>query len=64
MVPGHVQGMSRVPPGRLEGGGGGEMDSGSLWWRANIQSAFARRLRRGRHPTTNLQPLSFLRQID
>jgi hypothetical protein len=32
MVPGHVQGLSRVPPDRPEGGAGGELDSDGLWW--------------------------------
>jgi hypothetical protein len=44
MVPGHVQGLSRVPPDHAEGGAGGELDSGGLWWTPNIQ-----------HPTSNIQ---------
>jgi hypothetical protein len=46
MVPGHVQGLSRVPPDHHEGGAGGELDSEGLWWRQNIQ-----------HPTSNIERL-------
>jgi hypothetical protein len=31
MVPGHVQGMSRVPPDHPKEGAGGELDSEALW---------------------------------
>jgi hypothetical protein len=38
MVPGHVQGLSRVPPERPERGAGEELYSGGLWGRAEVQS--------------------------
>jgi hypothetical protein len=44
MVPDHVQGLTRVPPDHREGGQGGELYSGGLWWAPNIQ-----------YPTTNIQ---------
>src|ERR1039458_439841 len=44
MVPGYVQGGTRVPPDQPEGGGRGTLYLGCLWWIPNIQ-----------HPTTNIQ---------
>jgi hypothetical protein len=38
MVPWHVQGLSRVPPGHHEGGAEGELDSGGLWGTPEVQS--------------------------
>src|SRR5208282_946595 len=45
MVPGYVQGLSRVPPDQPEGGEGGELYSQGLWKTLNIQ-----------HPATNFHP--------
>jgi hypothetical protein len=56
MVIGHVQGMSGVPPVQPEGGGKGEMNSGGLWWAANIEPAFAPAAMAGRHPAANIEP--------
>jgi hypothetical protein len=44
MVPGYVQGGTRVPPDQPEGGGRGRLYLGCLWWIPNIQ-----------HPTTNIK---------
>ena len=37
MVPGHVQGLSRVPPDHPEGGAGGELYSEGLWTIRNFE---------------------------
>jgi hypothetical protein len=38
MVPGYVQGMSRVPPDHPERGAVEELYSGGLWGKAEVQS--------------------------
>jgi hypothetical protein len=38
MVPGYVQGMSRVPPDQPEGGVGGELYLEDLWGKPEVQS--------------------------
>ena len=38
MVPGHVQGLSRAPPGQPGGGEGEELDSKGLWGTPEVQS--------------------------
>ena len=38
MVPGHVQGLSRVPPDHPEGAAEGELYSEGLWGRTEVQS--------------------------
>jgi hypothetical protein len=38
MVPGLVQGLSRVPPDHPGGGGGGGLYSGGLWGKPEVQS--------------------------
>ncbi len=38
MVPGHVQGLSRVPPDHPGGGARGELYSGGLWGKSEVQS--------------------------
>jgi hypothetical protein len=37
MVPGYVQGMSRVPPDQHPGGAGGELYSEDLWETLNSE---------------------------
>jgi hypothetical protein len=42
MVPGHVQGLSRVPPDHPEEGAEGELYSEGLWWKPEVQSLKSR----------------------
>ena len=37
MVPGYVQGVSRVPPDHRESGGVGGMNSECLWWAPKLE---------------------------